>query len=162
MRTFVLVPNDDTTGAAGRPSSTTLRLFNGLGGVELGVRQSRRKAMVFLRVRKIVVAMWWKADPEAANRPAAGRPAVGRPDAALEILSARGQGWISRGHSPGPAPASGQGPGPEPGPVQRQDAIGGDAPKNAMQRLWRRFSAALKGPRERDVAATKLNGKIRQ
>jgi hypothetical protein len=54
---------DDTTEAPVVPSSASVRLFGGLGGVELGVRQVRRRAMVFVRVRKVVIALWWKADP---------------------------------------------------------------------------------------------------
>lgn len=56
--------DDDTTEDASRqsPSTTTsVRLFNGLGGVELGVRHSGHKALLFVRIRKLVIAGWWKA-----------------------------------------------------------------------------------------------------
>jgi len=58
------VRDDDTTEVAPRqsPSTTTsVRLFNGLGGVELGVRHTGQKAMLFVRFRKLVIAGWWKA-----------------------------------------------------------------------------------------------------
>lgn len=66
--------DDETTGVAvrpagaarpaetaERPTSATVRLLHGLGGLELGVRHTGRKAMVFVRFRKLVVAGWWKA-----------------------------------------------------------------------------------------------------
>lgn len=52
---------DDTTEAPAAPSAASVRLFDRLGGVELGVRQTRRRAMIFVRVRKVVIALWWRA-----------------------------------------------------------------------------------------------------
>lgn len=81
-----------------RPTTTSVRLLPSLGGVELGVRRTGHKALVFVRFRKLVVAGWWKA-----------------PGTAPMVL-----------------------PPPE-APVGS-----GDADRNMMHRLWRRFSARLK------------------
>lgn len=61
MWEHAFVSDDHTTEVAVRPSSATVRLFHGLGGVELGVRHTGRKALVFVKFRKLVIAGWWKA-----------------------------------------------------------------------------------------------------
>lgn len=83
--------------------------------------------MVFVRVRKIVIAMWWKGDPGAATRPAVGQPGAGRVAAARPVASLEAGSPAVSGHSAGPA---------EPTAAAE---IG-----NVMRLLWRRFSAVLK------------------
>lgn len=177
MGTFSLVPNDDTTKAAVRPSLTSVRLFNALGGVELGFRQARRKAMVFVRVRQVVIAMWWKADPGTAGRPVPGRIAVGRPKASPEVHSGYAQGLTVNGQGRslvpgavrGPNREPGKGPNWEPGKGQSREpgkgqsresatpaipARGEAVPQNAMQRLWRRVSQSSRWPSQRRPATS--------
>lgn len=161
MGTFSLVPNDDTTKAAVRPSLTSVRLFNALGGVELGFRQARRKAMVFVRVRQVVIAMWWKADPGTAGRPVPGRIAVGRPKASLEVHSGYAQGLTVNGQGRSLVPGTVRGPSREPGKGQSREsatpaipARGEAVPQNAMQRLWRRVSQSSRWPSQRRPATS--------
>lgn len=147
--------DDHTTEVAVRPSSATVRLFHGLGGVELGVRHTGRKALVFVKFRKLVIAGWWKA-PSVLESTVLGTPS--------EPGTAPAAPVPARAHAPlpasGPAADARRPPGPPKllsvtaaSKVPLASAAPGaqaatmDAEQNVMHRLWRRVSAALKPDR---------------
>lgn len=156
--------------AGQRPTSTTVRLLHGLGGgVELGVRHTGRKAMVFVRFRKLVVAGWWKAPSVAGKTPfgsAAGsaegrtqaqprKPAV-LPAARTRVASpppaAPVPGALRPQDSPRPAespraPEPSRPPKTLPMPAAPDPGTDAAAGPNVMHRLWNRFSAAFKNDR---------------
>lgn len=122
--------DDDTTEDASRqsPSTTTsVRLFNGLGGVELGVRHSGHKAMLFVRIRKLVIAGWWKAPGIPGKTPmdrfaadAAARRAAVRAKDAPEVDGITASASVT--HAAGVAEI---GKAPEPAPEQERPWIPG-------------------------------------
>lgn len=150
-----------------------MRLFNGLGGVELGVRHSGHKAMLFVRIRKLVIAGWWKAPGIAGKTPAeiaveraeerraaAGvanaRPGI-QPKGDSEVASLTTSASVSHAAGVTELGTTAEAAPPKerpriPGRIGRPAAqvIEPESPaaladdQNVMHRLWKRFSSSFK------------------